>query len=646
MELHLLFEFVHNAFTVFAATVASRATLDMEADAATHESPPADMQVEDELHSLHDNKVTIESPGTAQIPASPAAVPGVKGEELTADTLTFEPSPEPSALVKAEAEQPSVALGANPAASTSGVTVFTAKKKKLPSTARKESTSTSSAKPKKTTAKKAFGSSARPKSKQGVLTPSPAPSADEAEAEEEEDDEDPNLYCICQSRFNDVEGGMIMCDRCDQWYHYKCMGITHHNVELVDQFICPPCETQTGEHTTYKEACARTGCLHTAMKPFSRYCSQRCGVLHMAAKMQALKLVQTPVVLATLQEEPRVKRARKAEGNTETDPDHRRSSIWNTELQRSVLRRQTFNMTSAERFTFLSSVVAGPSRTTSAATCQSNGDHSQTPTPDMAPTPLAFLPGLQREPAILRNRLTVLDLQKAHINAALDSLDQRSTLLHLVSDRAPTLPHVGASAVATDANAERAEEEDNEAAAASVPSAKSKSSKKKKSIDTSGAGGPRCGYDERLHWDDERFNDWAQNASGRNILSQDNPLDGCLDDEASEGTAVDTSSEIAQRKEEPRICGLSKRKCKRHVDWSNLKEASFDVEKSVLNHDSQKVTEEKLQLERYLQEVTETIDVAVHLQAFDAERRRIVEAKRDEDLARQLASEGSRRQRY
>ena len=31
------------------------------------------------------------------------------------------------------------------------------------------------------------------------------------------------VYCICRSS---DEHNMIMCDRCDEWYHYKCINLT------------------------------------------------------------------------------------------------------------------------------------------------------------------------------------------------------------------------------------------------------------------------------------------------------------------------------------------------------------------------------------------------------------------------------------
>jgi hypothetical protein len=35
---------------------------------------------------------------------------------------------------------------------------------------------------------------------------------------------------------------MIACDRCENWFHPDCLKFTG-SIDLVDQFICPTCES-------------------------------------------------------------------------------------------------------------------------------------------------------------------------------------------------------------------------------------------------------------------------------------------------------------------------------------------------------------------------------------------------------------------
>lgn len=57
-----------------------------------------------------------------------------------------------------------------------------------------------------------------------------------------EQDSPDAVYCICRSK---DETSMIMCDRCSQWFHFKCMGITPEEIPLytVEEkpFFCPSC---------------------------------------------------------------------------------------------------------------------------------------------------------------------------------------------------------------------------------------------------------------------------------------------------------------------------------------------------------------------------------------------------------------------
>lgn len=89
------------------------------------------------------------------------------------------------------------------------------------------------------------------------VKPPPPPQLEEEEASEEEVVDD-KLYCICKTSY-DEDKVMIACDRyvlphhyienaditdlhrCDEWYHTQCLNINDLEVDLIDQFVCPPC---------------------------------------------------------------------------------------------------------------------------------------------------------------------------------------------------------------------------------------------------------------------------------------------------------------------------------------------------------------------------------------------------------------------
>ncbi len=287
------------------------------------EPPQHDLQHDTNQQSSATVKDDFDS--TADVAATSPAAADV--------SVKVEQEPAPS-LAEASDIKPESSFDSSPAPTTSDLPMQAqqidiaqqppAKKKKTTatnSTTKKESTSSSnSSKTKKSSSsasKKASSSSTpvaevKPKIEKRS-SPLPPPLPITADAEEEEVDN--ALYCICRQRQDDVEGGMIMCDRCEQWYHYRCMEITEDDVELVDQFICPPCHGETGEKTTYKEACAREGCRRAARTLFSKYCSDRCGGLAIAGVMRKLGLGvgKERAALEKLEADRRVRVARKRE---------------------------------------------------------------------------------------------------------------------------------------------------------------------------------------------------------------------------------------------------------------------------------------------------------------------------------------------
>ncbi|KAH9946655.1 hypothetical protein B0H21DRAFT_693343 [Amylocystis lapponica] len=122
---------------------------------------------------------------------------------------------------------------------------------------------------------------------------------EDAEDAEDEGVSDDKLYCVCKTRY-DEDRVMIACDRCDEWYHTQCVDMPDLEIDLVDQFICPPC-IESNQHlslkTTYKRRCLRglkhpnpsspSACHKPARGVFSKYCSDECGVLYMQLRIDA-----------------------------------------------------------------------------------------------------------------------------------------------------------------------------------------------------------------------------------------------------------------------------------------------------------------------------------------------------------------------
>ncbi|WVQ95214.1 hypothetical protein IAU59_002308 [Kwoniella sp. CBS 9459] len=57
-------------------------------------------------------------------------------------------------------------------------------------------------------------------------------------------------YCICKTN---ADGPMIECDQCNDWFHFSCIGMTDDEAEKIQTYVCPGCESSTGEKSTHTQ---------------------------------------------------------------------------------------------------------------------------------------------------------------------------------------------------------------------------------------------------------------------------------------------------------------------------------------------------------------------------------------------------------
>ncbi|KAL2373967.1 hypothetical protein RJ035_004653 [Blastomyces gilchristii] len=255
---------------------------------------------------------SIPSSSTADIPVqtkepwTPRKITDLKRESISRASSTERSSPATS--TKAAGPSPGPSTKKRPASSTKKGTSTkkpTTKKRKLNpnDTERVDGTASPlrrSATPVSSRASKAPAAKNRKQSSLSVAG-SPAPESKKAakatEPQEEEDDvdevEDPSeLFCICRKPDNHT--WMIGCDGgCEDWFHGKCVKIKQEDADLIDKYICPTCESKNGTHTTWKRMCRLPGCRRPArisggMVP-SKYCSDEHGREFMRQKASLSK---------------------------------------------------------------------------------------------------------------------------------------------------------------------------------------------------------------------------------------------------------------------------------------------------------------------------------------------------------------------
>jgi len=49
------------------------------------------------------------------------------------------------------------------------------------------------------------------------------------------------LFCLCRQPYDDAQF-YICCDRCQDWFHGRCVGVMQNESESIDEYTCPNCE--------------------------------------------------------------------------------------------------------------------------------------------------------------------------------------------------------------------------------------------------------------------------------------------------------------------------------------------------------------------------------------------------------------------
>ncbi|XP_078454858.1 nucleosome-remodeling factor subunit BPTF isoform X9 [Lampetra planeri] len=50
------------------------------------------------------------------------------------------------------------------------------------------------------------------------------------------------LYCICKTPYDESQF-YIGCDRCQNWFHGRCVGVLQSEAEFIDEYVCPNCQS-------------------------------------------------------------------------------------------------------------------------------------------------------------------------------------------------------------------------------------------------------------------------------------------------------------------------------------------------------------------------------------------------------------------
>jgi COMPASS component SPP1 len=83
------------------------------------------------------------------------------------------------------------------------------------------------------------------------------------------------VFCTCRKPDNGEL--MVACDGCDEWFHFKCMGLNKKNKELVKSFYCTFCDLLFHKgKSMWKRKCKLTEC-YKPINEGSQFCSEDHG---------------------------------------------------------------------------------------------------------------------------------------------------------------------------------------------------------------------------------------------------------------------------------------------------------------------------------------------------------------------------------
>uniref|UniRef100_A0A8C3B3M6 Bromodomain PHD finger transcription factor n=1 Tax=Cyclopterus lumpus TaxID=8103 RepID=A0A8C3B3M6_CYCLU len=65
-----------------------------------------------------------------------------------------------------------------------------------------------------------------------------------------ESKKDISLYCVCKTPYDETKF-YIGCDRCQNWYHGRCVGILQSEANHIDEYVCPQCQSTEDAMTVF-----------------------------------------------------------------------------------------------------------------------------------------------------------------------------------------------------------------------------------------------------------------------------------------------------------------------------------------------------------------------------------------------------------
>ncbi|KZF22187.1 hypothetical protein L228DRAFT_261391 [Xylona heveae TC161] len=570
---------------------------------------------------------SITSPPSVQVKAEPSATPrepspssplppAVKeskpsGQDLGMEQLSV---PGEAGEVKDEGSiKASSTRGSTPAQSAIGTTGSTkqgeSKKRAAPKSTSKKGTASTIKKPaakkRRLSTESVEGGrsskrSATPASSRASKGPanrkySATPLASSPGPDEEDVEDDGQIFCICRKPDNHT--WMIACDGgCDDWFHGKCVKINEEDGDLIDRYVCPNCSEAGYGHTSWKPMCRLNGCRQPARlskNNLSKYCSDEHGQEFMRQSMLRIK----PDLSSTTSSKGKRSRAGAAGAATATaaasshNAAHHETIEAETKggvLKPSEISTLVKSATSIDTFRRLGESIlplSPPATNTSPHSSPPPRSSASAAAAAAAATVAAVAPPTLATPSLELTppealQLSHISAQKASLKDRRLALQDRERFTHLIKDAA------------------------------------------RRHLETTHGGQKAakdlCGYDPRLAWSDDEFDEWRLSEAGRRAFSTDIIDEEPRANEAEPGAGtgpdadgpvmdgIETNAVSSNPESAPaapaasnttttnpydRIC--TRKRCERHKQWLKVAMQDLRFEEANLADDMRRLEREE-----------------------------------------------------
>ncbi|KAJ5953180.1 hypothetical protein N7454_000076 [Penicillium verhagenii] len=369
----------------------------------------------------------------------------------------------------------------------------------------------------------------------------------DAAAEDDEESDENAIFCIC--RRPDNHTWMIGCDGgCEDWFHGKCVDIESRDSELIDKYICkllPPVDlsvlylasnqmktgpncSQNGKGcTTWKPMCRLLECRKPArVTQRSKYCSDDHGHEFMRRQICNLKLVP----------ERKGQEDLGSMGGILTPGD---------------LRAAIMGVTSVEEFRKLGDRILPPSPEPIKKE-MTNGDHKEE-SPKTVDQDFDMDAHNAEYSAEEAAKIEKIRSRRDELIHRKELLAARTTFLNLLRPRAKGIVE------------------------------------KLKQLEPKGGWKDICGFDTRLSWSDEEFDDWRLSEAGKVALAE-GTVEAMASSYPDNDTPMDDTDEDQISFITRGVC--TKKRCERHKQWVKVQQQDMVFEEETTDADLAKYATE------------------------------------------------------